>query len=166
MQRVGAFNSSKGIPTSFIASQQQWDSDNAWPPMVHIVIEGFRTSEDTDLKHVARDLATAWLRANYRGYLETRAMFEKVTSYTRATAKHTHTIYTSGNVAQVSPTPLLFTLNHQLQLLFMLYGLFGYGNSPYYFLLSHNHIIHNNHTWVVRAIPSKQAKLSMSSVCS
>lgn len=33
-------------------SEQQWDKENAWPPMVHMVIEGFRTTGDPLLMKV------------------------------------------------------------------------------------------------------------------
>ncbi len=78
MQNAGIFNFTKGIPTSLeMDSGQQWDSDNAWPPMVHMVIEGFRTSGDRDLTLVGRHLATQWLRTSYQAYIHTHAMFEK-----------------------------------------------------------------------------------------
>lgn len=46
-------NFTKGIPTSLVmGSVQQWDKENAWPPMVHMVIEGFRTSGNPVLMKV------------------------------------------------------------------------------------------------------------------
>ncbi|KHJ41379.1 alpha,alpha-trehalase [Trichuris suis] len=77
LKAVGAFNSTRGIPTSFIQTDQQWDSANAWPPMVHMLIEGFRTSGDPDLTASAQHLATQWLHSTYRAYMHTNAMFEK-----------------------------------------------------------------------------------------
>uniref|UniRef100_A0A915KPA2 Trehalase n=1 Tax=Romanomermis culicivorax TaxID=13658 RepID=A0A915KPA2_ROMCU len=74
---MGAFNSTKGIPTSFINSEQQWDAANSWPPMVHMIIEGFRTSKNTFLQTFAQKLAAQWLRANYKVFVETNAMYEK-----------------------------------------------------------------------------------------
>lgn len=35
-----------------MGSIQQWDKENAWPPMVHMVIEAFRTSGDHVLMKV------------------------------------------------------------------------------------------------------------------
>lgn len=53
MQREGVLNFTKGLPTSLaMKSEQQWDKDNAWPPMVHMVIEGFRTTGDPELMKV------------------------------------------------------------------------------------------------------------------
>lgn len=77
MKAIGAFNSTKGIPTSFIDSEQQWDAANSWPPMVHMIIEGFRTAKNPHLQDFARRLASQWLRANYKVFEETNAMYEK-----------------------------------------------------------------------------------------
>lgn len=35
-----------------MGSEQQWDKENAWPPMVHMVIEGFRTTGEPELMQV------------------------------------------------------------------------------------------------------------------
>lgn len=77
MKAIGAFNSTKGIPTSFIQSDQQWDSGNSWPPMVHMIIEGFRTSPSPKLHDFARKLASQWLRANHLAFDTTHRMYEK-----------------------------------------------------------------------------------------
>lgn len=46
-------NFTKGLPTSLaMGSEQQWDKENAWPPMIHMVIEGFRTTGEPDLMEV------------------------------------------------------------------------------------------------------------------
>lgn len=58
-------------------SDQQWDKENAWPPMVHMVIEGFRTSGEPKLMKAAELMATQWLIVNYKAYTNTYAMFEK-----------------------------------------------------------------------------------------
>ena len=71
-------NFTKGLPTSLaMGSEQQWDKDNAWPPMIHMVIEGFRTTGDTILMKVAETMATSWLSNTYKSFLRTHAMFEK-----------------------------------------------------------------------------------------
>uniref|UniRef100_A0A915HQV2 Trehalase n=1 Tax=Romanomermis culicivorax TaxID=13658 RepID=A0A915HQV2_ROMCU len=80
MRRVGAFDTSKGIPTSFIESAQQWDSSNVWPPMVHMLIIGFRTSNDQSLVEFARLLAEQWLRSSYNAFEVSKNMFEKYNS--------------------------------------------------------------------------------------
>ncbi|KRX20351.1 Trehalase [Trichinella nelsoni] len=77
LKTVGALNSTRGVPTSFIQSDQQWDSANAWPPMVHMLLEGLRTSGDPEIIEVAKDLAIQWLRSSYDAFLKTNSMFEK-----------------------------------------------------------------------------------------
>ncbi|KAI1717359.1 trehalase domain-containing protein [Ditylenchus destructor] len=78
LKREGVLNFTKGIPTSLaMGSIQQWDKENAWPPMVHMVIEGFRTSGDIKLMKAAEQMATQWLIVNYKAYSTTYAMFEK-----------------------------------------------------------------------------------------
>lgn len=53
LQREGVLNFTKGLPTSLaMGSEQQWDKENAWPPMIHMVIEGFRTTGDPKLMKV------------------------------------------------------------------------------------------------------------------
>lgn len=42
-----------------------------------MVIEGFRTCNDPQLKDFARNLAEQWLRANFEGFEKTGAMYEK-----------------------------------------------------------------------------------------
>ncbi|VDP32842.1 unnamed protein product [Soboliphyme baturini] len=77
LKKIGAFNSTRGVPTSFIQSKQQWDSANAWPPMVHMLIEGFRTTGDPNLMDFSKELALQWLHSTYSAYVQTNAMFEK-----------------------------------------------------------------------------------------
>ncbi|CAJ0578277.1 unnamed protein product, partial [Mesorhabditis spiculigera] len=78
LQRTGAFNFTKGLPTSMMmASEQQWDKENAWPPMVHMVVEGFRLTGDAKLMKEAARLARVWLTASYQSFILTHAMFEK-----------------------------------------------------------------------------------------
>ncbi|CAI4222428.1 unnamed protein product [Auanema sp. JU1783] len=78
LKREGVMNFTKGLPTSLaMGSEQQWDKDNAWPPMIHMVIEGFRTTGDKVLMQVAEKMATSWLTVTYRSFIRTHAMFEK-----------------------------------------------------------------------------------------
>ncbi|CAJ0964094.1 unnamed protein product, partial [Mesorhabditis belari] len=78
LHRTGAFNFTKGLPTSMMMlSEQQWDKENAWPPMVHMVIEGFRLTGDARLMKEAARLARVWLTASYQSFILTHAMFEK-----------------------------------------------------------------------------------------
>ncbi|PAV62606.1 hypothetical protein WR25_26434 [Diploscapter pachys] len=78
LKREGVMNFTKGLPTSLaMGSEQQWDKENAWPPMVHMVIEGFRTTGNPELMEIAKKMATGWLRVSYQLFIRTHAMFEK-----------------------------------------------------------------------------------------
>ncbi|KIH67085.1 alpha,alpha-trehalase [Ancylostoma duodenale] len=78
LKAAGVMNFTKGLPTSLaMGSEQQWDKENAWPPMIHMVIEGFRTTGEPDLMEVAEKMATSWLTVTYQSFIRTHAMFEK-----------------------------------------------------------------------------------------
>uniref|UniRef100_A0A158P8D9 Trehalase n=1 Tax=Angiostrongylus cantonensis TaxID=6313 RepID=A0A158P8D9_ANGCA len=78
LKASGVMNFTKGLPTSLaMGSEQQWDKENAWPPMIHMVIEGFRTTGEPDLMKVAEKMATSWLTVTYQSFIRTHAMFEK-----------------------------------------------------------------------------------------
>ncbi|TKR96298.1 hypothetical protein L596_010340 [Steinernema carpocapsae] len=78
LEREGVLSFTKGLPTSLaMGSEQQWDKENAWPPMVHMVIEGFRTTGDPFLMKAAENMATQWLTLSYRSFIQTHSMFEK-----------------------------------------------------------------------------------------
>ncbi|KAK6025344.1 alpha,alpha-trehalase, partial [Ostertagia ostertagi] len=63
LKSAGVMNFTKGLPTSLaMGSEQQWDKENAWPPMVHMVAE---------------KMATSWLSVTYQAFIRTHAMFEK-----------------------------------------------------------------------------------------
>ena len=63
-----------GFVTTLIASGQQWDAPNGWPPLVWQSIEGVRRYGRADLATVAR---TRWLALNRRVYRTTGKMTEK-----------------------------------------------------------------------------------------
>ncbi|EFP11662.1 CRE-TRE-1 protein [Caenorhabditis remanei] len=89
LERQGVLKFKKGLPTSLaMSSSQQWDKENAWPPMIHMVIEGFRTTGDLKLMKVAEKMATSWLTGTYQSFIRTHAMFEKynVTPHTEETS--------------------------------------------------------------------------------
>ncbi|CCD71475.1 Trehalase [Caenorhabditis elegans] len=89
LERQGLLKYTKGLPTSLaMSSTQQWDKENAWPPMIHMVIEGFRTTGDIKLMKVAEKMATSWLTGTYQSFIRTHAMFEKynVTPHTEETS--------------------------------------------------------------------------------
>lgn len=63
-----------GFVTTNIASGQQWDSPNGWPPLVWLTIEGVRRYGRADLANEGR---TRWLALNRRIYRATGKMNEK-----------------------------------------------------------------------------------------
>ena len=63
-----------GFVTTKIASGQQWDAPNGWPPLEWLTIEGVRRYGRNDL---ATRAATRWLALNRRTYQATGSMKEK-----------------------------------------------------------------------------------------
>ncbi len=63
-----------GFVTTLIASGQQWDAPNGWPPLEWLAIEGVRRYRRDDLADAARD---RWLALNRRTYRSTGKMTEK-----------------------------------------------------------------------------------------
>ena len=63
-----------GFVTTLIASGQQWDAPNGWPPLEWLTIEGVRRYGRADLADAARD---RWLALNRRTYRATGKMTEK-----------------------------------------------------------------------------------------
>jgi len=63
-----------GFVTSLVASGQQWDAPNGWPPLQWLGMEGVRRYERSDLADVARE---RWLALNRRVYANSGKMTEK-----------------------------------------------------------------------------------------
>ena len=63
-----------GFVTTLIASGQQWDAPNGWPPLEWLTIEGVRRYGRADLADAA---AGRWLELNRRTYRATGRMTEK-----------------------------------------------------------------------------------------
>src|SRR6266516_347554 len=63
-----------GFVTTLIASGQQWDAPNGWPPLEWLTIEGVRRYGLADLANAA---AGRWLALNRRTYRATGRMTEK-----------------------------------------------------------------------------------------
>ena len=63
-----------GFVTTLIASGQQWDAPNGWPPLEWLAIEGARRYGRADLADRAAD---RWLALNRRTYRATGRMMEK-----------------------------------------------------------------------------------------
>jgi alpha,alpha-trehalase len=63
-----------GFVTTLIASGQQWDAPNGWPPLEWLAIQGVRRYGRADLADTAR---ARWLALNRRTYRATGKMMEK-----------------------------------------------------------------------------------------
>lgn len=63
-----------GFVTTLIASGQQWDAPNGWPPLQWLTIEGVRRYGRADLANNVRD---RWVALNRRIYQTTGKMTEK-----------------------------------------------------------------------------------------
>ena len=63
-----------GFVTTAIASDQQWDAPNGWPPLQWLAMEGVRRYGRGDLADTAR---ARWLALNRRVYAATGKMTEK-----------------------------------------------------------------------------------------
>jgi alpha,alpha-trehalase len=63
-----------GFVTTLIASGQQWDAPNGWPPLEWLAIEGVRRYGRADVADAARD---RWLALSRRTYRSTGKMTEK-----------------------------------------------------------------------------------------
>jgi alpha,alpha-trehalase len=68
------FLRSGGFVTTLIASGQQWDAPNGWPPLQWLAIQGVRRYGRPDLADTARG---RWLALNRRTYRATGKMTEK-----------------------------------------------------------------------------------------
>uniref|UniRef100_H2Z8Q7 Trehalase n=1 Tax=Ciona savignyi TaxID=51511 RepID=H2Z8Q7_CIOSA len=77
LKKTGVLDYPGGIPTSLSTSGEQWDFPNAWPPLVHMIIEGLASSNSTTLQSEALQQARKWISGNYRAYVKTNFMFEK-----------------------------------------------------------------------------------------
>ena len=63
-----------GFVTTLIASGQQWDAPNGWPPLQWLTMEGVRRYGRADVANMARE---RWLAVNRRTYQATGKMTEK-----------------------------------------------------------------------------------------
>ncbi|VDM98476.1 unnamed protein product [Thelazia callipaeda] len=78
IQISGAFEYPGGVPASLATdSREQWDFPNGFPPLIHMIIEGLRKSQNAAMQNQAYRLARKWVMSNYRVYKETKKMWEK-----------------------------------------------------------------------------------------
>ncbi|ETN68426.1 alpha,alpha-trehalase [Necator americanus] len=59
---TGVLDFPGGVPSSLVASGQQWDFPNAWAPTMWILIEGLRRN---DQHEVALQITEKWVRKNF-----------------------------------------------------------------------------------------------------
>uniref|UniRef100_A0A183VGB4 Trehalase n=1 Tax=Toxocara canis TaxID=6265 RepID=A0A183VGB4_TOXCA len=72
---TGVLSYPGGLPSSLIASGQQWDFPNAWAPTTWVVIQGLRATGQQEL---AKRIAGKWVRKNYDMWISSGGrMFEK-----------------------------------------------------------------------------------------
>lgn len=63
-----------GIVPTGVASGQQWDAPNGWPPLQWVAVEGLRRSGEGDL---AEAIARRWIRENTEYFRQTGKLVEK-----------------------------------------------------------------------------------------
>jgi len=66
-----------GAATTPIASGQQWDAPNAWPPLQSMLIEGLAASEAPEAPALALELARRWVGTCLMAWKSTGHMHEK-----------------------------------------------------------------------------------------
>ena len=64
----------EGIVPTTIASGQQWDAPNGWPPLEWIAIRGLARFGENDLSQA---IALGWQRENVEGFRKSRKLVEK-----------------------------------------------------------------------------------------
>ncbi|KAL6739929.1 hypothetical protein Aduo_013326 [Ancylostoma duodenale] len=62
LRRTGVLDFPGGVPSSLIATGQQWDFPNAWAPTTWILIEGLRLNGQ---KELALEITEKWVRKNF-----------------------------------------------------------------------------------------------------
>lgn len=78
----GIFDYAGGIPTSLNNTGEQWDLPNVWPPEVSIVIGALEALGTSEGKSLAKNIANQWVRVCYKGYTNSKQMFEKYDAFT------------------------------------------------------------------------------------
>ena len=66
-----------GVATTLVASGEQWDWPNAWPPLQQMLVEGLAGCGAAGGAVLAEEVALRWLRSNHRGWSRDGVMREK-----------------------------------------------------------------------------------------
>ncbi|XP_065842693.1 trehalase-like [Oscarella lobularis] len=74
LQSLDVLSYAGGVPTSLIASHQQWDYPNTWPPLQWFTIVALEKAHRSEL---AFALAQKWIGTNYAAWKQTGHMYEK-----------------------------------------------------------------------------------------
>lgn len=70
-----------GVLTTRSETGQQWDSPNAWAPLVMFTIEGLNELNTDAASNLSNTVANRWLNTNYLAYNATGYMYEKYNSF-------------------------------------------------------------------------------------
>jgi len=70
-----------GVLTTLLNSGEQWDSPNAWAPLVSFIVNGLLRVNSTESVQYARQIATDWLSANHKGFINDGYMHEKYNAF-------------------------------------------------------------------------------------
>ena len=83
LKNVGVLTYDGGLPTSMLASGQQWDFPNGWAPLHHIAIVGLHQASvhDPEAADIAFDLAKKWVETNYQVYTRNTTFHEMMEKY-------------------------------------------------------------------------------------
>lgn len=74
----GLDNFPGGVPNTLASTNEQWDFPNVWPPMQYLLVWGLDNLPNADAKTLAKKWAQRWVLSNYKAYVETGHMYEKV----------------------------------------------------------------------------------------
>ncbi|KAH8413823.1 hypothetical protein KR222_009006, partial [Zaprionus bogoriensis] len=66
-----------GVPHTLSNTGEQWDYPNVWPPMMHILIEGFNNLGTPEAKEISERWRDRWVRSNYKAFKSSGFMYEK-----------------------------------------------------------------------------------------
>ncbi|GAM20413.1 hypothetical protein SAMD00019534_035880 [Acytostelium subglobosum LB1] len=56
-----------GMPTSAVASGQQWDFPYAWSPLEYFIFDGLQQTNSTLTNFMSMDIIQRWVTTNYCG---------------------------------------------------------------------------------------------------
>lgn len=78
LNSTGATDFLGGVPSSLYHTGEQWDYPNAWPPLQYFMIASLNKTGDPRAERLAFELSRKWVRGNYKAFVATNGMYEKV----------------------------------------------------------------------------------------